>query len=84
LIGRGRFPGTEWCEKTFGKEFRSVILTPAEVSPPIPVKISPPSGVSVPPEVTPTISVPQTAIEESPALQPAEVKPPPPTVAMST
>jgi len=55
------------CEEAFGKKFAEVLST-AQVSPPVP------SEVSIPREL-PTVEVPRTAIEKSPALEPFEAKP---------
>jgi len=73
---------TEWCKKTFGKrEFKEVVVSAPTPEPT--AQVSPPSPVVLV-RGYPEVPAPETAIEQSPALEPLKPpSPPPPTMVMS-
>jgi hypothetical protein len=70
------------CEEAFGKkEFKEVVVSAPTPEPT--AQVSPPSGILLM-RGYPEVPAPETAIEQSPALEPLKPPPPPPpTVVMS-
>jgi hypothetical protein len=68
------------CEEAFGKKFAEVVVSP---TPEPTAQVSPPSGILLM-RGYPEVPAPETAIEQSPALESlTPPPPPPPTVVMS-
>lgn len=70
------------CEEAFGRKFAEVVVSAPTPEPT--AQVSPPSPVVLV-RGYPEVPVPETAIEQSPALKPlTPPPPPPPTMVMST